>query len=274
MPLAFLKILSDTIEYHKDEKMKNWKKIAPLFLVLLGAFVFFGCSGGGGDGDDGSYDVDFSVPTPSGGVYTVSDLDDDPNYGALTITLDTNGSDDFANHTLTLEIANGGPGGPLDFTYASENDLRTADNPFLGKWRWEEDGKGYIELVFTDDKVTIDNHIVEEYILEWGAFNATYAGVQSTISAQGWDVELADDGVYATGTTAEDIYTYSKNTISFIKTGSKDGTFEELLNYKSEGVGLPSNLKKHLRGEKANAPLAGIFDNGQSATVFYVKSKN
>jgi hypothetical protein len=112
-----------------------------------------------------------------------------------------------------------------------------------------------------------------EYKLEWASFNTTYAAVLSTISGQGWTVEDATDGAYATGDTARDIRTYCINTTSFTDGGSADGSFVGLLEYTKDGIGLPPILKTALATQEANVPLAGIYDGGGFAVVFYV-SKN
>jgi hypothetical protein len=45
------------------------------------------------------------------------------------------------------------------------------------------------------------------------------------------------------------------------------------LDYSKDGVGLPSDLKAALAGQKSNVPLAGIFDASSTAVLFYL-SKN
>jgi len=115
-----------------------------------------------------------------------------------------------------------------------------------------------------------------EYDLLWGTFSTSISLVKSTISSHSWSVTDTDSGnaCYATGATAENIYTYSLNTLTFSDGGSKDGSWEELLNYKKNGIGLDlaPALKTAMLPNKENAPVAGIYDSGQGfAVIFYIR---
>jgi hypothetical protein len=63
--------------------------------------------------------------------------------------------------------------------------------------------------------------------------------------------------------------------VDFTDGGSDDGSFEDLLGYKDpkSNIGLPTYLKAALTTQKANVPLAGVFEGGGYAVVFYI-SKN
>jgi hypothetical protein len=98
----------------------------------------------------------------------------------------------------------------------------------------------------------------------------------ATIQQQGWNVQevQGQSAGMATGATATTIYNYcTSGTISFNDGGTVNGSFETLVNYSNQGVSAPSGLKTLLISNKANVPLAGIFDGGQAAVVFYIRKK-
>jgi hypothetical protein len=114
----------------------------------------------------------------------------------------------------------------------------------------------------------------DDYHLEWGTIQTTYFVVQNVIETQEWDVTpVGSSSAYATGATAVAIRDYNHKNTYFQAGGDEDGSFEELLEYKNDGIGLPQNLKTALAGQKSNVPLAGIFDAGAFAVLFYVSKK-
>jgi hypothetical protein len=118
-----------------------------------------------------------------------------------------------------------------------------------------------------------DNGTTEkgEYHLLWGTFTSTYSQIKTVITQQSWDVTpLGDSAGYATGDTATAIRNYNVANTQFSDGGDKDGSFEELLNFSKNGIGLPDNLKTVFADQKPNVPLAGIFDAGDFAVLFYV----
>ncbi|MDR3337315.1 MAG: hypothetical protein LBT16_08940 [Treponema sp.] len=127
-----------------------------------------------------------------------------------------------------------------------------------------------------DNGTTGSGAPTDEYTLEWGSFNADYATIMATIKKEGWNVQEVQGGTagMATGATATAIYNYcTSGKIVFNDGGTVNGSFETLINYSNQGVSAPSELKTLLNSNKANVPLAGIFDGGQAAVVFYIRKK-
>jgi hypothetical protein len=126
-----------------------------------------------------------------------------------------------------------------------------------------------------------------EYTLTWGAWDgATYSDVSSSFSVAGYSLTAAGTNAgYLTSDKAVGAYNILANGGSgiprFDDSGTISGSFETLLDYSTQGIGLPAGLKSSLRGQKANAPLAGVFqyylDGGSNGgaplpgvSVFYV----
>ncbi|MDR1932502.1 MAG: hypothetical protein LBQ57_06745 [Spirochaetales bacterium] len=117
------------------------------------------------------------------------------------------------------------------------------------------------------------------YLLLWGSFNATKQAVKNKINDEGWGVtyvntNTADESAYATGQLAVTILEYCVNGLAFDDSGIYFGTYADLLNYTSGGVGLTYGLKSAIAGQSANAPIAGVFGNPKGgAVVFFVARK-
>jgi hypothetical protein len=57
----------------------------------------------------------------------------------------------------------------------------------------------------------------------------------------------------------------------FTDSGTMNDSFENLLNFNKNGIGLPSALKTALTRQKANLPIAAVFQvNAQGVVVFFV----
>jgi hypothetical protein len=101
-----------------------------------------------------------------------------------------------------------------------------------------------------------------EYHLEWGITSSgNYNTIISAISSQGLTVAENDGNNWAllTGSNATTMYNYCMDRFYFSDDGDFDGSFEECANFSKDGVTAPSGLKVAVNGNKANAPLAGIF---------------
>jgi hypothetical protein len=57
---------------------------------------------------------------------------------------------------------------------------------------------------------------------------------------------------------------------AWLDSGDFDGAFEDCVNFSSNGVGAPAGLKNSSSATGANVPLAGIFDGGSGAVLFYI----
>jgi hypothetical protein len=114
----------------------------------------------------------------------------------------------------------------------------------------------------------------DEYTLEWGSFTTSYSTIMNTIQQQGWDVQQVQgqSAGMAKGATATAIYAYcTSGGIVFNDGGTVTGAFEDLVSYSDDGTTYaPQGLQTLLINNKANAPLAGIFDAGVAAVVFYI----
>jgi hypothetical protein len=164
-----------------------------------------------------------------------------------------------------------------------DEEAQSLEDYFVGVYRSKkaiafETSTEVRELKFADFQ-TVPLKIPEAlYESIGGWFFAPYSVVTATIEDKGWDVTHADSkSAYATGDTADLILEYVQQTpqINFQGYASEENTFENLLNFKNEGIGLPSGLKTGLRNDKDKAPLLGIFGTtvpgGQDIViVFYV----
>ncbi|MDR2493891.1 MAG: hypothetical protein LBD24_01585 [Spirochaetaceae bacterium] len=109
------------------------------------------------------------------------------------------------------------------------------------------------------------------YHLKWGITDTTYNAVYSTIQNRGWTV--AGSGVnwaLGTGGTANSVYAYCTNNLTFVDYGDFDGSLEACINFSRSGVSAPAGLKASAHGNSGSMPLAGIFDGGGVAVLFYI----
>ncbi|MDR1410854.1 MAG: hypothetical protein LBI91_01460 [Spirochaetaceae bacterium] len=121
------------------------------------------------------------------------------------------------------------------------------------------------------------------YHLRWGVIDTSYGQVQSIIGQQNWTIAASGTGwALATGATATSVYNWCNNpsnipSNAWLDGGDLDGSFTDLVNFSSNGVGLPAGLKNSQHTAGANVPLAGIFDGGAAAgyavILFYVTGK-
>jgi hypothetical protein len=116
---------------------------------------------------------------------------------------------------------------------------------------------------------------VGEYDLKWGLWiNETYANISAQFNNNNVPLTSAGPNAgYLTGNNATAAYNFISSYYSFYDYGSTDGSFEDLVNYKKDGIGAPVTLKDALRAQKANAPLAGVFQYQNYVLLFYL-SKN
>jgi hypothetical protein len=119
-----------------------------------------------------------------------------------------------------------------------------------------------------------------DYYLSWGAWDGdNYNNVSSQFTSAGNPLSQAGTNAgYLTGSAAQGAYEYVSTNYSFSE--SKDnigGSFEEMLNYETNGVGLPEGLKTALKDNKEDMPFAGVFQYiggagvGYGVTVFYIR---
>jgi hypothetical protein len=52
--------------------------------------------------------------------------------------------------------------------------------------------------------------------------------------------------------------------------GDFDGSFEECINFSKDSVSAPDGLKTAAKTNQDNVPLAGIYDGGNVAVLFYI----
>jgi hypothetical protein len=110
------------------------------------------------------------------------------------------------------------------------------------------------------------------YTLEWGVCNITYEEVFQTITGQKWTYTKIGtaSAAYGTKRDATSAYNYCVSNAVFEETGTAEGSFEDLVSTKVEGISAPSALKTSLLDQKANVPVGGIFDADQFAVMFYI----
>jgi hypothetical protein len=120
------------------------------------------------------------------------------------------------------------------------------------------------------------------YELTWAYWsNANYSYVSSEFAGKGASLTAAGTNAgYLTGNDAATAFTIvdSGNYPEPDNYGTETGSFEELLNFQDEGIGLPSTLKSTMGAKKANVPLAGVFQvdmgGGSGVVLFYVTKEN
>jgi hypothetical protein len=124
-----------------------------------------------------------------------------------------------------------------------------------------------------------DSSSTGEYKLSWGIWNtANYDYVNTQFSSRGYSlIPAGTNAGYITGTSAANAYNAVKTVQSFDDQGTQDGSFEELLGFTKNSIGLPTDLKATMAGQKTNVPVAGVFQftagGAQNVALFYV-SKN
>jgi hypothetical protein len=129
------------------------------------------------------------------------------------------------------------------------------------------------------DTATVDV-IAASYNLQWVLINATYNEVQSYISDQKWTIAASGSNwKLAAGDTATTIYNWCNTYLpreALFDSGFLDGSFEYLLNFQENGIGLPAGLKNSPYTTAANVPLAGVFNVPEYDMVllFYVTRSN
>jgi hypothetical protein len=145
--------------------MKNrFFQILPIAVVF--ALIFAGCSSDGDDGeplDTGEETFDFTLAEV---LATIGD-DYAEAYTVPQITLDDGsgmqpylyvGADGDVDSDILLLYASdpNNPGGEGFFSMTFQSGDRTAENPFLGTWKWEDSARGYyMTLTFTSADYTL-----------------------------------------------------------------------------------------------------------------------
>ncbi|MDR1178555.1 MAG: hypothetical protein LBK64_06990 [Spirochaetaceae bacterium] len=126
-----------------------------------------------------------------------------------------------------------------------------------------------LSLVF----VSCDNGTTSkgEYHLKWGTTYTSYSEVQGYIISENWDVaDSGSDWALGTDDTATTVYNWCMNHISWAEGGEVDGSFEECIDFSKGGVSAPLGLKTAGNDNQDKVPLAGIFDGGFVAVLFYI----
>jgi hypothetical protein len=113
-----------------------------------------------------------------------------------------------------------------------------------------------------------------EYTLLWGVWeDVNYEFISGNFSSYGLPLTSAGSNAgYLTGSNATSAYNIISTTpeAQFNDDGTLSGSFEELLNYQSQGIGAPSALKSALTAQKSNVPLVDVFQHQYGVTAFYI----
>jgi hypothetical protein len=124
-----------------------------------------------------------------------------------------------------------------------------------------------------------DNGGGDPYKLSGGYLSGlTYSGVSSQFTANGAPlVPAGSNAGYLTGSDAKNVYDrftrYVEDNNVSIESITATGTFEDLINYQSNGIGLPEGLKAALTAQQGNMPLASVFEvSSQGVVVLYVEA--
>jgi hypothetical protein len=115
------------------------------------------------------------------------------------------------------------------------------------------------------------------YDLYWGFIDGeTYSDATAQAANQGVSLIAAGSNAgYVTGADAVAGFSKMDNNY-FDNYGTLNDTFENLLNFNRDGIGLPPALKTAMTGQKANLPIAAVFevndpDTLQGVVVFFIQ---
>jgi hypothetical protein len=121
-----------------------------------------------------------------------------------------------------------------------------------------------------------------EYFLMWGDTAATYSvqiAALTNASLGPNKVNIAESGnspdwSLAVGAEAQKAYHVWFNILhpGDRPDGTFDGSFEECVNFSAGGVSAPSGLKAVAPNYSSNLPVAGVFDAGGYAVLFYIRA--
>jgi hypothetical protein len=114
-----------------------------------------------------------------------------------------------------------------------------------------------------------------DYIMIFGAIEGSMGDVDSATANQSWYSNLVSVGSskYITGSSAVDVFNYCLNLdVDFVQGGALKGTYSSLVNFTSEGQGLPGDLRTELASKSGDIPIAGAFPIPYEGmvVVFYV----
>jgi hypothetical protein len=255
-------------------KKETWFfKGIPVLMLVFG-LVLASCG-------DGGSDPTHEIPYPlSYGILTIrGDGESRVPKNGDSFTLETH---DGKKVTGIIEVATNGT---ISF---KNSDGATVMPPATIPAGGESISVGAGEITFDDGSTTSKTSQTAEpllppppptYDLYWGfIYGATYSEVRDEALKRGASLTVAGSNAgYVTGATATAAY----NMISvdyydyFTDSGTMNDSFENLLNFNEKGIGLPPALKTAITRQKANLPIAAVFEvnaqDVQGVVVFFVE---
>jgi hypothetical protein len=208
--------------------------------------------------------------------------------GTLTITGEGESSTPKTGDSFTLEMDDGKKAtGTIEVAEDGTITFKKGDTEVFPEAKIEGDGlkieeEGEIILDGNGGTKTQPAGTLKPplYTVSWGYMGGvTYS--QAASNAAGYGVTFKSAGSnagYLTGNDATGAYSIMMMQFSSYFNGGgsvPDSPFEELLNFQENGIGLPSALKSAMGREKANVPIAAVFQvnqgGGSGIVVFYVE---
>jgi hypothetical protein len=273
-------------------KSNKFIMMGVLAVLLTFGLVMAGCGliGNDDDDDDGGFDRDLVAKWHStqaaadsgsgvvfeitaegiftGASFTAGEIKATTSGGRISATATVNGTTvdygaaDYVVNGTRLTFSNMSSGQPNIFTQL--NNIVNSSLPGLTGSFYKKAGSN--DLGGKSD----------EYELIWIARNyVTYA--QFIGSFPGVTLTPAGSNAgYLTGNAAYNAFvSFSSSDYQFNDSGTEEDSFENLLNFKQNGIGLPSALRSALSTQKANVPIIGVFQSsdgqgGYGVIAFYV----
>jgi hypothetical protein len=277
-PFRARQFILHTKIYHRRVKMKKNVFFAgiPAIMLVFG-LVLVSCGDGAG-GSDPTHEVKYVLT--SGTLTIKGDGESSVPKDGDSFTLETS---DGKKVTGTIEVAENGT-----ITFKNNDGVEVLPSATIN----EGDDKiaiGTGKITFDDgtEKPLTTPETVEpvpppapsSYELAWAYWRDTnYSYVSSEVAEKGASLTAAGANAgYLTGDNAATAFTMiSNNYPEPDNYGTETGSFEELLNFQAEGIGLPSTLKSRMNAQKANVPLGGVFQvpTYGGVAVFFVTKED
>jgi hypothetical protein len=209
-----------------------------------------------------------------------------PSSGTLTITGEGESSKPKTGDSFTLETADGKKvTGTIEVSEDGTITFKKEDKEVFPKAKIDGDDlkieeKG--EIIFDGGggkrEQPAETAKPPLYKASWAYMgDATYSDAVEGAKTYGVTFNPAGSNAgYVTGDTAVNTYNIMKQNVPNDETGSIDPcSFEDLLAFENQGMGWPEDLKSALRREKANMPIAAVFQVNQGSesaiVVIYVE---
>jgi hypothetical protein len=241
--------------------------LLPLFMLALG-LVLAGCSD---DPEDPTHTVEYRLSDGKILTFKGSGNSSVPKNGDSFTLVTADGSKTVTGTiTVTDTIIVFNKGTVLNVVPPAVIQGAAGINISAGTITFDDEGKETIDETTAGPVTPITCR------LSWGYWNgASYSYIRSQLAYYGVSIieDGLDDAGYLAGSIATDVFNQIRNNSEqpFTASGILTNTFEELLDFEYQTIGLPDALKAAMAANKANLPLAGVFGESGGVAVFYVE---